>query len=75
MMSKSDDLKQQAQQALDDEIDKELNRLRASVLGECAICGDAVTEFDLTYGTYGGEWRGEDCYHAVCLSGRLAVAG
>jgi hypothetical protein len=73
-LSKSDDLKQQAQEMLDGEIEAELARLRASVMGECLICGDAVTEYDLTYGTYGGEWRGEECYHSVCLSGKLAVA-
>lgn len=73
-MSKSDELKTEAQQILDDGIEDELNRMRSEVYDTCVTCGLPVTEYDIAYGEWGGEWRAEDCHHVVCLSGRLAVS-
>jgi len=73
-LAKIDDVKADAQRMLDEEIEDEIQRLRKSVIGECALCLGYVTEYDVTYGTFGAEWRGELCYHAVCLSGKIAVA-
>ena len=71
----SDNLKDEVMSALvDDQIEEEFERMRSSTFGDCSLCGSSVSEFDIVYGAYGGEWRGEDIYHAVCLSGKIAIA-
>tara|TARA_R100000951_G_C2490680_1_gene134370 strand:+ start:85 stop:303 length:219 start_codon:yes stop_codon:yes gene_type:complete len=62
------------EQAFDEAMEREVARMRSVSFGPCLLCGDAVTEYDITYGVYGGEWRGDNVYHVVCLSGKLAVA-
>ena len=61
-------------QAFDEAIERELDRLRSVSFGSCLLCGDVVTEYDITYGVYGGEWREDNVYHTACLSGKLAIA-
>jgi len=62
--------------AISDEMEAEMQRQRESSFGTCRICGENVTEWDLTSGPYGAKFHATDgVAHSVCLSGKLAVAG
>jgi hypothetical protein len=73
-MSKRDEIEAETLRLINEEVEDELARLRLEIFGQCHICHGNVTEYDMTYGSWGGEFRGEACYHSVCLSGKLAVS-
>lgn len=63
-----------ARQLVSEEMKAEIDRMRKSSFGICDVCGDSVSEWDLSGGPYGGEFIGETVVHTVCRRGKVAVA-
>ena len=58
----------------DPQIQQQLEFLTKTIVGNCLICKEDISLWDEHCGSYGIVRRGENAFHYVCKTGKLAVA-